>query len=166
MSGFQTPKLCLKSGHIFIRFAKPDVRFSDIYCKYLHKVESNQIFTIQGQPRTSEGSKLQENTGLEDQLLFVENLFLFCEEWETVASSKLAQPIGVRYIRSSGQGAREVTVGPLRRRRPKLKTASFLERRQAARLPSDSTHNSSQESGAWLNLSKDVVTLVRQLRVF
>ena len=24
--------ICLKSGHIFVRFAKPDVRFSDIYC--------------------------------------------------------------------------------------------------------------------------------------
>ena len=24
---------CLKSGHFFVRFAKPDVRFSDIHCR-------------------------------------------------------------------------------------------------------------------------------------
>ena len=55
------------------------IKFLFLY-EYLHKLNQS-IFTLQGQPRTSEGSKFQEDTGLEVSLQIVENLFQLYEEW-------------------------------------------------------------------------------------
>jgi hypothetical protein len=52
------------------------------------KLESIQIFNIQGQPRASEGSNSQEYTRLEDQLQNVS----FLQKGDAVFFSKWAKP--------------------------------------------------------------------------